>query len=141
MEKNQNKPLNPCEEVLAHHGILGMKWGIRRYQPYPKDYHGDGRFVGKTGKSRAKTSYIKKSREALPRVADMSDEELRQLLNRLNQERRLYSMAMEADNKKVISILKSVGLTGGSAVAISKLSKDENIKKIAAAIDKLFHKQ
>lgn len=140
MEKNQNEPLNPCEEVLAHHGILGMKWGVRRFQPYPKDYHGDGRFVGKTGKSRAKTSYIKKSREALPRVSDMSDEELNQLLNRLNKERQLYSMATEADNKKVISILKSVGLTGGSAVAISKLSKDENIKKITAAISKFFHK-
>lgn len=47
MEEIQNNPTNLCEDVLAHHGKLGMKWGIRRYQPYPDDYTGDGKFVGK----------------------------------------------------------------------------------------------
>ena len=47
MEEIQNNPTNLCEEVLEHHGILGMKWGVRRYQPYPDNYAGDGKFVGK----------------------------------------------------------------------------------------------
>lgn len=47
MEEIQNNPTNLCEEVLEHHGILGMKWGVRRYQPYPDSYSGDGKFVGK----------------------------------------------------------------------------------------------
>lgn len=35
------------QNFLQHHGIIGMHWGIRRYQPYPKDYRGSGKFTGK----------------------------------------------------------------------------------------------
>lgn len=35
-----------ADNELQHHGILGMKWGIRRYQPYTGDKKGKGKYIG-----------------------------------------------------------------------------------------------
>ena len=64
-------------EELAHHGIRGMKWGVRRFQ------NKDGSLTA-AGKKR----YGKK-------VSEMSDEELSQVLKRLRMEREMVQIQSE----------------------------------------------
>ena len=80
------------ENNLQHHGILGMKWGIRRTPAQlgrkpgkPDDDSGNG-----------KAAQPRKKRK----ISELSDEELRQTINRLQMEKQLKQLLSENEQKR-----------------------------------------
>ena len=73
--------------AIAHHGIKGMKWGIRRT---PEQLaRASGRPVPESGESRSGRTAQKKAASATASkrtLSDLSDDELRQRISRLELE-------------------------------------------------------
>lgn len=72
------------QDYLAHHGILGMRWGVRRYQ------NEDGSLTP-AGKQR-----VNKATQYEEDASSLSQEELNQRLNRLRQEKEYNRLNEEA---------------------------------------------
>lgn len=97
---------------LYHHGIKGMKWGVRRYQ------NKDGTLTP-TGKKRRKSS--------TEDLNSMSTDELRRKVNRLNNEQRYIDLTKSTSSpvSKTADGIDQVTKIGGDVNKIYKTTKSD----------------
>ncbi len=89
---------------LMHHGILGMHWGVRRYQNKDGSLTAAGRkrinqldseYQRLTGKKLSKSSADVKKTESKPKsksISEMTNEEIQEKINRITLEQNLKSL-------------------------------------------------
>lgn len=107
------------DNYLAHHGILGMKWGVRRYEPYPSGHKG-GKEIGEAAKKTKRKLTYKDAKKVARRVEDYSDEEIEDLVKQLrNRNKILDEVSRETERKR-----RAVAFYTGTVKAVSGTLKD-----------------
>lgn len=114
---------------LYHHGVRGMRWGIRRYQNKDGSLTSLGKKHQKEHgwdpETKAKGTSVQSKVRSLK---DLSDDELRTALNRAKNEKE-YLQALH-DSKKLMSQLDPVKKSAG------KKFIDEIVKPAAISVSK-----
>lgn len=84
------------DDELVHWGILGMKWGVRRYQNPDGTLTEEGKRRKSKGKDYADDYWKSHDKK---KVEYMSDKELQQRINRLNNERQYKALTKTKKEK------------------------------------------
>jgi hypothetical protein len=130
---------------LAHYGVLGMRWGIRRAERRNETLSKRGMYFTKKRAEKAKTTREAKIAKMKSKLAakeknlvkNMSDDELRKRINRLQMEKQYSSLNPTTIGKgKQIAQKVIMGAATGAATGLLTAFLAKGMKLGAASIAK-----
>ena len=114
------------DDFLQHYGVLGMKWGHRKARSTSSS--------NKKPKSTKNTTTSKPKPK--PTQRELSDEELRAVINRMRLEREYADLQYRASSRaKVENVVKTVGTAALLTTSVVKIYNNLNtICKVVKAV-------
>ena len=111
------------DEVLFHHGIKGMKWGVRRTPEqlgHRTKNSSSLKYVFKKKTKPEKSSQEKQaSSKPAKKLSELSDDELREKISRLELERKYRQLLTEAKPKEQVGLGKKFIHAAGGVLGTS----------------------
>lgn len=115
------------EAYLEHHGILGMKWGVRRYQPYTDAMtRANSKEIGEAARKVAKreAKAAKKEYKEKYKLANKNIRNFEKALKKTDKEQ--YKKERQAAKTEFYNKLVAEGEYGQTGQAYSKSTKFQN---------------
>ena len=137
--------MNNNELTITHHGKKGMKWGVRLYQNKDGSLTPLGKIryrkTSATGERKG-SSKDTESHKSSKKIEEMSDEEIRQKINRLRLEKDYYDAvkSLQRMSEKTESRVKKL-LNDTLEKSIKNIGEQYSTYLVGTAVNKIAGKE